>query len=130
LKPLSNVLFKGFNWKSLKAIPGKHFSDFNRYFPTGLLNINGTEHTLYIEPRVTLLDALRERMGFTGTKKGCNHGQCGACTVLVNGQRINSCLTLAAMQMGRAIVTIEGNCWFLVRHDRSHRLAQVDLISL
>jgi 2Fe-2S iron-sulfur cluster binding domain len=56
------------------------------------LNINGTEHTLYIEPRVSLLDALRERLGFTGTKKECNHGQCGACTVLVNSQRINSCL--------------------------------------
>jgi xanthine dehydrogenase YagT iron-sulfur-binding subunit len=72
------------------------------------LNINGTEHTLYIEPRVSLLDALRERLGFTGTKKGCNHGQCGACTVLVNGQRINSCLTLAVMQVGQEIVTIEG----------------------
>lgn len=72
------------------------------------LTINGTEHTIYIEPRVTLLDALRERLGFTGTKKGCNHGQCGACTVLVNGQRINSCLTLAVMHMGQAITTIEG----------------------
>jgi xanthine dehydrogenase YagT iron-sulfur-binding subunit len=72
------------------------------------LTVNGVEHTLYIEPRVTLLDALRERLGFTGTKKGCNHGQCGACTVLVNGQRINSCLTLAVMQVGREITTIEG----------------------
>ena len=72
------------------------------------LNVNGTEHTVYIEPRVTLLDALRERLGFTGTKKGCNHGQCGACTVLVDGKRINSCLTLAVMQVGRKIQTIEG----------------------
>ena len=72
------------------------------------LNVNGTEHTVYIEPRVTLLDALRERLGLTGTKKGCNHGQCGACTVLVDGKRINSCLTLAVMQVGREIQTIEG----------------------
>ncbi len=72
------------------------------------LTINGTKHTIYIEPRVTLLDALRERLGFTGTKKGCNHGQCGACTVLVNGQRINSCLTLAVMHVNQAITTIEG----------------------
>ena len=72
------------------------------------LNVNGTEHTVYIEPRVTLLDALRERLSLTGTKKGCNHGQCGACTVLVDGKRINSCLTLAVMQVGRKIQTIEG----------------------
>ncbi|MBR8839850.1 MAG: (2Fe-2S)-binding protein [Stigonema ocellatum SAG 48.90 = DSM 106950] len=72
------------------------------------LTINGTEHTVYIEPRVTLLDILRERLGLTGTKKGCNHGQCGACTVLVNGQRINSCLTLAVMHVCQAITTIEG----------------------
>lgn len=72
------------------------------------LTINGTEHTIYLEPRVTLLDALRERLGFTGTKKGCNHGQCGACTVLLNGQRITSCLTLAVMHMDQTITTIEG----------------------
>ena len=61
------------------------------------LKINGTEHTLNIEPRVTLLDALRERLNLTGSKKGCDHGQCGACTVLINGERINSCLALAIM---------------------------------
>ena len=72
------------------------------------LNVNsGTAH-LDIDPRVTLLDALREHMRLTGTKKGCDHGQCGACTVLVNGRRINSCLTLAVMHEGDEITTIEG----------------------
>jgi xanthine dehydrogenase YagT iron-sulfur-binding subunit len=72
------------------------------------LQINGARHVLMIEPRVSLLDALREVAGLTGTKKGCDRGQCGACTVLVDGQRINSCLTLAIMQEGRAITTVEG----------------------
>ncbi len=72
------------------------------------LRINGKEHTLNIEPRVTLLDALREVLQLTGTKKGCDRGQCGACTVLVDGQRINACLTLAMMHDGREITTIEG----------------------
>ena len=72
------------------------------------LLVNGTEHTLKIEPWTTLLDALRERLNLTGSKKGCNHGQCGACTVLVNGDRINSCLTLAIMHEGAEITTIEG----------------------
>ncbi len=61
-----------------------------------------------VEPRVTLLDAIRERTGLTGTKKGCDHGQCGACTVLVDGRRVNSCLTLAVMHPGQKITTIEG----------------------
>jgi xanthine dehydrogenase YagT iron-sulfur-binding subunit len=73
-----------------------------------VLNVNGTTHSLEIEPRVTLLDALREHLRLTGTKKGCDHGQCGACTVLVDGRRINSCLTLAVMHEGDEIVTIEG----------------------
>lgn len=72
------------------------------------LQVNGTEHSLQIEPRVTLLDALREYIGLTGSKKGCDHGQCGACTVLVDGQRINSCLTFAIMHTDAAITTIEG----------------------
>ncbi|MEO0932387.1 MAG: 2Fe-2S iron-sulfur cluster-binding protein [Cyanobacteria bacterium J06641_2] len=72
------------------------------------LKVNGTEHTLNIEPRVTLLDALRERLNLTGSKKGCNHGQCGACTVLINGERINSCLALAVMHEEDEITTIEG----------------------
>jgi xanthine dehydrogenase YagT iron-sulfur-binding subunit len=72
------------------------------------LNINGVDHELRIEPRVTLLDALRENLGLTGTKKGCDHGQCGACTVLIDGRRVNSCLTLAMAAEGSKIVTIEG----------------------
>lgn len=73
-----------------------------------ILKINGVQHQLNLEPRVTLLDALREYLGLTGTKKGCDRGECGACTVLVDGKRINSCLTLAVMQMGKSIITIEG----------------------
>ncbi|TFW07390.1 2Fe-2S iron-sulfur cluster binding domain-containing protein [Oxalobacteraceae bacterium OM1] len=72
------------------------------------LRINGQDRTLAVEPRVTLLDALREYLGLTGTKKGCDRGQCGACTVLVDGQRINSCLTLAVMHDGQEITTVEG----------------------
>ena len=72
------------------------------------LNINGKAYQLSLEPRVTLLDALREYIGLTGAKKGCDRGQCGACTVLVNGRRINSCLTLALMHEGDKITTIEG----------------------
>jgi xanthine dehydrogenase YagT iron-sulfur-binding subunit len=72
------------------------------------LAVNGTEHSLTLEPRVTLLDALRDRIGLTGTKKGCDQGTCGACSVLVNDRRINSCLTLAVMHEGDRITTIEG----------------------
>jgi xanthine dehydrogenase YagT iron-sulfur-binding subunit len=72
------------------------------------LTINGQARTLELDTRTTLLDALREHLQLTGTKKGCDHGQCGACTVLVNDRRINSCLTLAAMHDGDAITTIEG----------------------
>ena len=72
------------------------------------LRINGADHALALDPRVTLLDALREHLHLTGTKKGCDQGQFGACTVLVNGRRINSCLTLAAMHEGDEITTIEG----------------------
>ena len=72
------------------------------------LTVNGGATHLALDPRTTLLDALREHLHLTGTKKGCDHGQCGACTVLVNGRRINSCLTLAVMHEGDDIVTIEG----------------------
>jgi xanthine dehydrogenase YagT iron-sulfur-binding subunit len=75
---------------------------------TVAIQINGRSHTLTLDPRTTLLDALREHLGLTGTKKGCDQGQCGACTVIVNGQRINSCLTLAVMHAGDEVVTIEG----------------------
>jgi xanthine dehydrogenase YagT iron-sulfur-binding subunit len=72
------------------------------------LNVNGKVHELRLDPRTTLLDALREHLDLTGTKKGCDQGACGACTVLVDGRRVNSCLTLAVMQSGRKITTIEG----------------------
>ncbi|MBN8952995.1 MULTISPECIES: (2Fe-2S)-binding protein [unclassified Rhizobium] len=72
------------------------------------LDINGQRHELDIEPRVTLLDALREHLSLTGTKKGCDQGQCGACTCHIDGKRVLSCLTLAAQAEGREITTIEG----------------------
>ncbi|SMD18112.1 (2Fe-2S)-binding protein [Kibdelosporangium aridum] len=78
--------------------------------------INGKPETLRIDPRITLLDALRERLNLTGTKKGCDRGQCGACTVHVDGRRVVSCLTLAATLRGKRITTIEG----LARGDELH----------
>jgi xanthine dehydrogenase YagT iron-sulfur-binding subunit len=78
--------------------------------------INGKQYNLKLEPRVTLLDALRENIGLTGTKKGCNHGACGACTVIVDGRRVNSCLTLAVMNVGKEITTVEG----LAKGDQLH----------
>jgi xanthine dehydrogenase YagT iron-sulfur-binding subunit len=82
------------------------------------LQINGTPHALTLDPRTTLLDALREHLALTGSKKGCDHGQCGACTVLIDGRRINSCLTLAVMHDGQKITTIEG----LAEGDNLHPL--------
>ncbi len=72
------------------------------------LKVNGAEYRLAVEPRVTLLDALRERLDLTGTKKGCDRGECGACTVLIGDRRVKSCLTLAVMRQNEAITTIEG----------------------
>jgi xanthine dehydrogenase YagT iron-sulfur-binding subunit len=72
------------------------------------LTVNGKKHDLRIDPRTTLLDCLREHLHLTGSKKGCDHGQCGACTVHINGRRVNSCLCLAAMHEGEQITTIEG----------------------
>jgi xanthine dehydrogenase YagT iron-sulfur-binding subunit len=73
-----------------------------------VLDVNGKRHELRLDPRTTLLDALREHLDLTGAKKGCDQGACGACTVLVDGKRINSCMTLAVMNSGKAISTIEG----------------------
>jgi xanthine dehydrogenase YagT iron-sulfur-binding subunit len=84
------------------------------------LTVNGTAHKLSIEPRVTLLDLLREQLHLTGTKKGCDYGQCGACTVHVDGQRVNSCLTLAMMVDGKKITTIEG----LAKGDELHPMQE------
>ena len=80
--------------------------------------VNGSPHEVEIDPRTSLLDLLREHLGLTGSKKGCDHGQCGACTILVNGRRINACLTLAVMHEDDEIVTIEG----LGRPDSLHPL--------
>jgi xanthine dehydrogenase YagT iron-sulfur-binding subunit len=72
------------------------------------LTVNGIEQEFVLDPRTTLLDALREHLGLTGAKKGCDHGQCGACTVLVDGRRVNSCLVLVIAQQGAEVTTIEG----------------------
>ncbi|WP_375261924.1 (2Fe-2S)-binding protein [Palleronia sp.] len=72
------------------------------------ITINGTEHALSLDPRMTVLDLLREQLDLTGTKVGCNHGQCGACTVLLDGVRVNSCFVLAAAADGKSVVTVEG----------------------
>ena len=82
--------------------------------------VNGERRTLTVDPRVTLLDGLRERLGLTGTKKGCDRGQCGACTVHVDGRRVLSCLTLAATVHGRRVTTVEG----LAEGDRLHPVQQ------
>jgi xanthine dehydrogenase YagT iron-sulfur-binding subunit len=84
------------------------------------LTVNGTRHTLSLDARTSLLDALREHLDLTGTKKGCDHGQCGACTVLVDDRRINSCLTFAVMLDGANITTIEG----LAKDGKLHPLQQ------
>jgi xanthine dehydrogenase YagT iron-sulfur-binding subunit len=84
------------------------------------IEINGKLFNLQVEPRVTLLDLLREHLGFTGTKKGCDHGQCGCCTVHVDGRRINSCLSLAVMNHGKKVTTIEG----LAKNDQLHPMQE------
>jgi len=87
------------------------------------LKVNGRGQELWVEPRVSLLDALRERLALTGTKKGCDHGQCGACTVLVDHRRVLSCLTLAVQADGKRVTTVEG----LADGDRMHPMQQAFL---
>ena len=82
------------------------------------LQINGEEHRLTVDTRTTLLDLLREHVGLTGAKKGCDHGQCGACTILIDGRRANACLALAVAHDGAALTTVEG----LANHDELHPL--------
>jgi xanthine dehydrogenase YagT iron-sulfur-binding subunit len=84
------------------------------------LTINGTRHALTLDPRSTLLDVLREHLDLTGSKKGCDQGQCGACTVLIDGRRVLSCLTLAVMKEGAGIITVEG----LAKDGKLHPLQQ------
>ena len=84
------------------------------------LTVNGRPHELDVEPWTTLLDLLREQLGLTGSKKGCDHGQCGACTVLIDGKRINACLTLAVMRDGADVITVEG----LATGDRLHPMQE------
>jgi xanthine dehydrogenase YagT iron-sulfur-binding subunit len=109
----------------LTSLPAKAFAaspaDNGEQSPPGVkvdLQINGYPHSLLLDPRTTLLDALREHLGLNGSKKGCDHGQCGACTVLIEGRRINSCLTLAVMHDGQSVTTIEG----LAEGDNLHPL--------
>jgi xanthine dehydrogenase YagT iron-sulfur-binding subunit len=104
------ILATGFHAKAQTLPPSLQASDSPAGIPTMplKLKINAREFPLELDPRTTLLDAMREHLGLTGSKKGCDHGQCGACTVLVNGQRINSCLTLAVMHEGDEITTVEG----------------------
>ncbi len=94
-----------------RAAPAKEVSTEIPHVPGAIpitLRVNGRQHQMQVDPRTTLLDCLREHLQLTGTKKGCDHGQCGACTVHVNGRRVNSCLSLAAMHEGDEITTIEG----------------------
>ena len=88
--------------------PTTTFEPGTTYAVQTVLRVNGSQHLLQVEPWVTLLDLLRESLDLTGTKKGCDHGQCGACTVLLDGKRVNSCLVLAASKDGAEVTTIEG----------------------
>ena len=94
----------------VKAAESKFDEKFSAFFEKVPLEleVNGVKHKLSVEPRTTLLDLLREQLALTGSKKGCDHGQCGACTVHVDGRRVLSCLTLAVMQEGKEVTTIEG----------------------
>jgi xanthine dehydrogenase YagT iron-sulfur-binding subunit len=89
-----------------------------------VLRVNGVERSLVVDTRMSLLDLLRERLGLTGAKKGCDHGQCGACTILLDGRRVNSCLALAVAHQGAEVVTVEG----LAKDDVLHELQRAFVI--
>jgi len=92
----------------LEVPSGSRSAELDGTEVTVSFDVNGVKHQLQVDTRVTLLDALRESLHLTGTKKGCDHGQCGACTVLVNGVRVNSCMSFAVMHEGHEITTVEG----------------------
>src|ERR671939_666004 len=102
------MLSRGIHGRREDPTMATHVIEVTRQPVLVRLKVNGVDRELLIEPRVSLLDALRERLDLTGTKKGCDHGQCGACTVHINGERTLACLTLAVMQQGQKITTIEG----------------------
>jgi xanthine dehydrogenase YagT iron-sulfur-binding subunit len=110
---------------AVKAAEGQWDEKLAGVFEKMLLHIevNGVKHSLMVEPRVTLLDLLREQLDLTGTKKGCDHGQCGACTVHVDGHRVNSCLTLGVMVNDKKVTTIEG----LAKGDQLHPMQEAFL---
>ncbi|TWI94799.1 xanthine dehydrogenase YagT iron-sulfur-binding subunit [Mucilaginibacter frigoritolerans] len=110
---------------AVKAAEGQWDEKLAGVFEKMLLHVevNGVKHSLMVEPRVTLLDLLREQLDLTGTKKGCDHGQCGACTVHVDGHRVNSCLTLGVMVNDKKITTIEG----LAKGDQLHPMQEAFL---
>src|ERR1700722_7297505 len=95
-------------WRRAEAETATEAASEAPYVASVNINVNGTLRALNLDTRTTLLDALREHIGLTGTKKGCDHGQCGACTVIINGRRVNSCLTLAVIHDGDEVTTIEG----------------------
>ena len=105
--------------KAAEARADEKFAEVFEKMPVKL-EVNGVMHNLSVEPRATLLDILREQLDLTGTKKGCDHGQCGACTVHVDGSRVNSCLTLGVVVSGKKITTIEG----LAKGDELHPMQE------
>ena len=102
-----SLLAGGMSQAQAESVPAKGVIAADAH-PTLRLSVNGQQRTLSVEPRTTLVEALRDTLGLTGTKIGCNHGQCGACTVLLDGRRTNSCLVLALAAQGAKVVTIEG----------------------
>jgi xanthine dehydrogenase YagT iron-sulfur-binding subunit len=116
--PLAACVGSGQSMGDLSESKNSTLAQDNAVMMDVILRVNKRNYALHIDARTTLLDALREQMALKGTKKGCDHGQCGACTILIEGRRINSCLTLAVMHDGQEITTIEG----LARGDELHSM--------